>query len=241
MSTFSPAYPVYDRQTVEPRDRVSAKSFFVGSSELPLDERLNQATHGVGFLLSLVAAAALLLAVPYVDGIRACGAIVYAIAITFLYLASTLSHSFLDRRRRTFWRVADQVAILGMAVGSFTPFALVHVATPFGWTLLAVTAIAAAALSIVRIIRWEAGVPIVAMVGVGLLPALAVAQMIRVGGLAGTLLLAVGTICYIGGLWFLMNDNKRLYYHALWHIATIVGSGCHFLFVYFWCILAPTA
>lgn len=232
MSTFSPAYPVLDYETTDACQITPASK-----PQLPIDERLNQLTHGVGFALSLVAAVLLLAAIPFVDAVRGFGAIVYAITLTGLYLASTLSHTFIDRERRTFWRVLDQIAILGMTVGSFVPFALVHVSTPFGWTLLAVTSIAAAVLSVVRVIRWETGVPVVAMVCVGLLPALATWQMILVGGVYGTALIATGTVSYLAGLWFLMNDNKRVYFHAIWHIATIVGSGCHFLFIYLWCVI----
>lgn len=232
MSTFNPAYPVHRERAVQ-----TAPPAKLWNSSLPADEQLNQITHGVGFLLALVGAVVLLASAPFVDGTRAFGAIVYAMALTGLYLSSTLSHSFLDRERRTFWRVADQVAILGMTVGSFVPFALVHAPNMFGWTLLSVTSIAAAILSVIRIIRWEKGVPILAMVVVGLLPALASYQMVLVGGVAGTILIACGAASYCGGLWFLVNDHRRVYYHAIWHIATIVGSTFHFVFVYLWCIV----
>ena len=232
MSTFNPAYPIAVESPVR-----STSWLPIWRSELPLDERLNQLTHGIGFLLSLIGAGVLLAAAPAVDSTRATGAIIYAIALAGLYLSSTLSHSFLNHRRRTFWRVADQIAILGMTVGSFVPFALVHVATPFGWTLLAITASAAAVLSIVRIVRWETGVPIVLMVIVGLLPALATYQMILVGGIVGTILITCGALSYAGGLWFLINDYRRVYYHAIWHLATIAGSTFHFVFVYNWCVV----
>lgn len=205
--------------------------------QLSIAERLNQLTHGFGFLLSLIAAIVLLAATPFVDSTRATGAVVYAIALTGLYLSSTLSHSFSCPKRRALWRVADQIAILGMAVGSFVPFALAHSNGPFGWTLLAVMAVAASLLAVVRVVRWEAGVPIFLMVIVGLLPMLAAVRMIEVGGVAGSCLIAGGAASYIGGLWFLLNDYKRVYYHAIWHTATIVGSGLHFAFVYHWCIV----
>lgn len=238
MSTFNSAYPVPQPSLADETGIIDVpKQIQLWKSVMPRDERLNQLTHGLGFVLSLIASATLLAAVPSVDGPRALGAIVYALALTGLYLSSTLSHSFLDRGRRTFWRVADQVAILGMVVGSFVPFALVHVSTPFGWTLLATTAIAAATLAVIRVIRWEKGVPILAMVVVGLLPALATYDMIQVGGLYGSALIGAGAIFYTVGLWFLMNDNKRVHYHAVWHIATILGSACHFVFVYLWCIV----
>lgn len=231
MNSIAEAYPT----RCEFRSEVVSQQR--ADSELSLQERLNQLTHGVGFLLSVVAAILLLAATPLVDATRATGAVVYAIALTALYLSSTLSHSFVCPTRRSFWRVADQIAILGMTFGSFVPFAIVHTNTPFGWTLLALTGTAAATLAVVRVIRWNDGVPIAAMVIVGLLPTLATYQMIRVGGVAGTVLISAGALSYICGLWFLMNDYKRVYYHAIWHISTILGSAFHFAFVYYWCIL----
>ncbi len=58
------------------------------------------------------------------------GATVCAASLVGVYLASTLSHSFEHPGRRRFYRMLDQVCIFLLTAGSFTPFGLVHMATP---------------------------------------------------------------------------------------------------------------
>ena len=74
----------------------------------PPDEVANLVTHGIGFLLSVVASGYLMLLV--VSGhqtrtIVACG--VYCLTLVLLYGASTLSHTFHDLALRRLFRTLD--------------------------------------------------------------------------------------------------------------------------------------
>jgi hemolysin III len=41
------------------------------------------------------------------------------------------------------------------------------------------------------------------------------------------LVLAMGA-CYMGGIVFLINDGRRRYFHAVWHVFVIAASTCTF-------------
>ena len=60
------------------------------------------------------------------DPYRIAGCGVYSLTLVALYAASTLSHSFENEGRRTFFRMLDQVCIFLLVVGTYTPFGLVH-------------------------------------------------------------------------------------------------------------------
>ena len=62
-----------------------------------------------------------------------------------------------------------------------------------------------------------------------------VAQWIPAGGLA---LIGVGGLLYLIGIYFLANDEKTPYFHAVWHLFVVSASICHFCAVMFY-LLPP--
>lgn len=203
-------------------------------------EMLNQWTHGFGCVLACIGAS-LLIPRAFESGglVNVVGATVYAASLVGLYLASTLSHSFEHPGRRRFYRMLDQVCIFLLTAGSFTPFGLVHMATPFGWSLLIgmwLVALYGIALRIRNADR-TIGVPL--FVVLGWAPLLALPHLYTVTHWHGLLLVLVGALSYTGGLYFLLNDHRKIYFHAIWHFATITGSACHFLF-HFWYVVNVT-
>ena len=55
--------------------------------------------------------------------------------------------------------------------------------------------------------------------------------MAAVAGTNGLMLIVAGGAAYMAGIWFLVNDNRSPYYHAVWHLFVIAGSTFHYIFV----------
>ncbi len=196
-------------------------------------EQANQLTHFLGFAIGLVAATALLLRAISVGGpVRIAGCLIYGGTMVALYAASTLSHSFSDPDRRQFYRMLDQVCIFLFAAGSFTPFALVHFSSPTGWALLATMWAAALFGCWRRITKPEETICPWLIVPLGWVPVFAMFRILEVGGWGGLATVLAGGLAYSGGLWFLMNDNRHRYFHAVWHLFTITGTLLHFGFTF---------
>lgn len=194
-------------------------------------ETLNQWTHAFGCVLACIGAGILIpQAIQSGNFWTILGTTVYAASLVGVYLASTLSHSFEDPDRRRFYRMLDQVCIFLLAAGSFTPFGLVHMPNAFGWLLL--TGMWSVALTgvFLRVRRSERTIGVTMFVLLGWMPLMAVPQVLTTTHWHGLLLVFAGAIAYTGGLYFLLNDSRKIYFHALWHLATITGSACHFLF-----------
>ncbi|MGE0760715.1 MAG: hemolysin III family protein, partial [Pirellulaceae bacterium] len=99
------------------------------------DELWNPITHGIGLLLSVVGAAAMIGGtLDHQDPWRWAGCTVYATALVGVYACSTLSHSASEPSWKRFFRVLDQAFIYLLIVGTYTPFALAYLRT--GWWLL---------------------------------------------------------------------------------------------------------
>lgn len=195
-------------------------------------ETANQLTHGLGFGLSLVAATTMAETVlQSSDLVRTIGCLVYLLTLVALYAASMLSHSFDDPARRSFYRLLDQVCIFLLVAGSYTPFGLLHVSSGAWWLILAAVWLLALLGIALRILRGEGGVTFTFYVLMGWLPVLTLGHVYEFTGLTGLALVLGGGAAYTGGLWFLVNDNRHPYLHAVWHLCTITGSACHFIFL----------
>jgi hemolysin III len=198
-------------------------------------EAVNRWTHAAGFAASVPAAAVLLFAARGADAWVPLAVAVYSFALVGLYAASALSHAFEDRPRlRTAFRTADQVCIYLMIAGTFTPFAAAHLRTPFGlaqvgamWLLAAV----GIALRIRRRGDFIGPLDLAFCLLTGWIPVFSLASFLTVGGPDGLALVLLGGLFYTGGTVFLMNDRRNPYLHGVWHMATLAGSGCHYLFL----------
>ena len=210
-------------------DMAETTSTHAVSNDFP-EETLNQLTHGAGLALSIVGAVRLL-SNTGVDVYLKVGCWVYAIALVGLYAASTLSHSYVCEPRRTRYRTLDQIAIFGMMAATYTPVSLAICRDGF-WNIPLVLMWFMAGLGTylkLRVTKTEM-VPVWFYVVMGLLPLLALPQLLRGGG-ESLHWIIVGGICYLLGVVFLINDTKVRYFHGVWHVLVIMGSICHYFAV----------
>src|SRR5215212_1274621 len=103
---------------------------------LPAEEVANCATHGLGLALSLAGLVALvLLARSGGDAWHVVSCAVYGASLVALYLASTLYHGARTPRAKSLLQALDHCGIYLLIAGTYTPFTLVTLRGPWGWTL----------------------------------------------------------------------------------------------------------
>jgi len=103
------------------------------------EEIANSLTHGFGIVLSLAGLAVLIAfarAFGTVWHIVSCS--LYGATQIILYTASTLYHSVRRPRAKAVLRLFDHSAIFLLIAGTYTPFTLVNLRGPWGWTLFGV-------------------------------------------------------------------------------------------------------
>src|SRR3954470_13965660 len=103
------------------------------------EELANSLTHGVGLALSVIGAPVLIVvAASTRDAWRIVAACIYAATLIMLYAASTLYHSVRNVNHKEFWQRVDHAAIYLLIAGTYTPFTLISLRGPWGWSLFGV-------------------------------------------------------------------------------------------------------
>lgn len=199
------------------------------------DERYNTATHGLGLVASalgtLLLAAGAWRAEPWL--LAAC--VIYGLSMVAVYGASTLSHAIqeVDLKRR--WRVIDQACIYLLIAGTYTPISLTYF--PSGqwrsilWLLWAVCLSGCVWKLLSRSHRIDR-VAVILYVVAGWFPALTAAPLWLLMPAQEILLIVLGGLAYTVGTLFLLNDHRAWYYHVVWHLCVLLGSGFHFLAIF---------
>ncbi len=204
----------------------------------PAEERLNILTHAAGLAASLVALG-LLLRRGWVSG-SGCyffSQAVFGFSLVALYAASTLYHRARDPRQRQQLKIADHAAIYLLIAGTYTPFTLVTLRGPVGWTIFAVVW-GLAGIGIVLKLFFAGRHPLLSTslyVFLGWIIIFAFKPLKNSLPPAGLHWLLAGGISYTVGA-LLYSLKKLKFSHAIFHLFVLAGSFCHFMAVFLYVV-----
>ncbi len=202
------------------------------------EEIAHAVTHGVGIPLS-IAGLVILVAFSslYGDAWHIISSTIYGVTLILCYTASTLYHGIPLPRAKQLLRQLDHASIFLLIAGTYTPFTLVNLRGPWGWTLFGLVwgiALAGMALELIARKRYKR-LSISLYLGLGWLVVIAIQPMLESVGTGGLLLLLAGGLCYSLGVIFYVW--KRLaYHHAVWHLFVLGGSIFHFFSILFYVV-----
>jgi hemolysin III len=198
------------------------------------EEIANSVTHGVGLLVGVAGAVLLVIvAAGRGDWTVLCCDTIYALALVAVYSASTMYHALPRGRAKTVFQIIDRSAIYLLIAGTYTPFALLNLRGPWGYTLAAIEWTLAAAgvvgTAVARDRMVRIAVPLYAIMG--WLIVVAPGALVSHIAPTGLALLVTGGVLYTIGIAFFAFDRVP-YFHMVWHLFVIGGSVCHY-----WAIL----
>jgi hemolysin III len=200
------------------------------------EEIANALTHGVGVGLAVAALAVLVtFAGLYGDAWRVVGFAIYGATLILLYLASTMYHAFTSPRAKRVFKALDHAAIFLLIAGTYTPFTLVTLRGPWGWTLFgliwgfALAGITFETLFLGRYMKLVVGF----YIAMGWLVVIAIKPLVDSLPLGGLLWVSGGGLAYTGGVAFYAWKSLP-FSHAVWHLFVLAGSTCHFFAMWFY-------
>ncbi|RAL23148.1 hemolysin D [Lujinxingia litoralis] len=196
----------------------------------------NSVSHGVGLGAALVGFVVLAVTAWATGaGLQIVGALVYGLTLVALFAASTVYHSVTHPRVRRALQVVDHCAVFFLIAGTYTPFALVTLAGPLGWSLLAgvwAMALLGVTIKLFWFGRFE-GVSLALYLLMGWTIVFAIKPLWLAMEPAGVALLFGGGLLYTAGVAFFVWERLFLN-HAIWHLFVLGGSVCHYLAILFY-------
>lgn len=193
-------------------------------------EKFNALTHLVAAALVLPGAVVLVvLSALGGDPWKVVSASVYGVALVLLFTLSALYHS-LRGRAKNILRKLDHQGIYLLIAGSYTPFCLVTLRGPWGWSLLGVVWGLAALGSLQELWpRSEARIlSVVIYVVMGWVVLVALVPLLHALGSDGFAWVAAGGVFYTVGIVFYALDTRVTHAHGVWHLFVVAGSGAHY-------------
>jgi hemolysin III len=204
----------------------------------PGEERLNVVSHGFGLVLGffglifLVVKSCMFGTVWHIVSFS-----IYGASMIVLYTASTVYHASKDVERRKKLNVFDHASIYLLIAGTYTPFTLVTIRGPWGWSIFGVIwgiAIAGIILKLFFTGRFNL-VSTISYVVMGWIAIIAIKPMIANTPVAGLWWLFAGGLFYTSGA-VLYMFKKMPYNHATFHFFVLAGTISHFIMIYFYLI-----
>lgn len=200
-------------------------------------ERFNSISHLVGALLAATGSMVLIfVAARLGDPWKIVSFSIYGAMLLALYGTSTLYHSVRRGRAKDVMRKLDHCAIYLLIAGSYTPFTLVTLRGPWGWSLFG-TIWGLAVLGVIQELWLAKGARILSLVIyvlMGWLALVAVVPLISALSWGGFAWLAAGGLIYTVGIIFYATDEKLRHGHGVWHLFVLGGSATHYFTVLFY-------
>ena len=199
-------------------------------------ERFNSISHTVGAALAAIGGVILIVVAARTgDAWKIVSCCVYAAMLLTLDLTSTLYHSVRGKAKAVLQRL-DHCAIYLLIAGTYTPFMLVTLRGPWGWSLFGVVW-GLAIIGIVQEYVYAKGARILSLViyvAMGWLIVIGIKPLLAALEWNGFLWLVAGGLCYTGGIAFYATDHKLRHGHGIWHLFVLAGSSCHFVAILFY-------
>ena len=194
-------------------------------------EKLNAWTHLLGAVAAVIGSIWLLV-MAALDGSpqKIISVAIYGVTLVLLYTVSTVYHS-VRGRSKVVMQKCDHLSIYLLIAGSYTPFCLVSLHGPWGWTLFGIVW-GMAVIGMLQEIKPRSEARILSIVIyalMGWIVLVAVKPLLAALGTAGFVWLAAGGVMYTVGIIFFALDHRLRHAHGIWHLFVIAGSLLHFV------------
>ena len=201
-------------------------------------ERFNAWSHLLGAVAACIGAVWMLV-VASLDGSpwKIVSVAIYGFTLMVLYSASTVYYSVQGRRKAIMQKV-DHFSIYLLIAGSYTPFCLVTLRGPWGWTLFGIVW-GLAVIGILQEIKPRSEARIMSLViyaVMGWVVVIAIKPLLDHLETAGFAYLAGGGLLYTIGMVFYAFDSRFRHWHGIWHLFVIGGSLMHYIAIAFYVI-----
>jgi hemolysin III len=197
----------------------------------------NAITHGIGAAFAIAGAVYIIIASTRGTAWYIVSCTIFASTLVLVYICSTLYHSLVRTRARHVFQILDHSSIYPLIAGTYTPFTLISLHGPLGWSIFGIEwalAVAGIIFKSFAVDRFEVASALVYLFQ-GWLVVIAARPLYLAIGWHGIAWMGAGGLAYTLGIVFFALDRLR-YFHATWHLFVLAGSIAHYFAILFYVI-----
>ena len=197
----------------------------------PREEYFNSLLHGLGALAS--GCGLIVLLYHETDLWKFVSFSIFCGTMFTLYSASALYHALRGPIKKIVKKL-DQLAIYLLIAGTYTPFIVVKLRNAWGWSALLTVwglAIVGMIYDLVPRKSENRAIPVTIYLLMGWMALLLAKPLYEHLTPVGFTWLLSGGLSYTFGLFFYALDERRHYFHAIWHTFVLAGSFFHYMAV----------
>lgn len=200
------------------------------------EERVNVVSHAIGFVLSFIALALLVIkAASNGTVLQITSVAIFGISLIVLFAASTLYHKAIDPNLRKRLKIFDHSAIYVLIAGTYTPFTLLVLEGTKGWLIFSISwgmALIGISLKLFFTGKYKL-ISTLMYVFMGWMIVFAIKPLVGNLSSPGLYWLFGGGLAYTVGA--VLYSFKRIpFNHAIFHVCVLIGSFCHVYSVYYY-------
>ena len=201
------------------------------------EEFWNVLTHFLGFVLSVTGIPFLFYFDNEITPLSSLSLILFSIGLLLVYSSSSIYHLILNPKLKKRFQVFDHISIYYLILGSYAPVCLITLYKHSGTNIF----IAVLILTLVGTLKklFFTGkyqfMSLLLYLIMGWLIIFDINSLFKLIDFNAKLLLILGGISYTFGVIFYVL-GKIKYFHSIWHLFVLIGSGFHYFMILFFVI-----
>ena len=199
------------------------------------EEWVNSITHLAGAFFTLIGTYFLVeQALQFQDQAKLISIIIYGASAFMTFLASAVYHGIESGPWKKYLRKIDHASIYVMIAGSYSPILLIPLKNDLGFLFFSMLWLLAISGVIWKLFYFniKQTFSLGSYLLLGWLGVFHIDAMFASIPGDGLMLMLLGGLIYTAGAYFFINDHKK-YYHAIWHLFTLVASALHYTAIMF--------
>ena len=198
------------------------------------EEFWNVLTHFSGLILSLIGIPILFYFDNEITPFSSISIILFSIGLLLVYSSSSIYHFTLTSELKRKFQVFDHISIYFLILGSYAPVCLITLYNYSG-TIIFIAILTLTLVGILKKLFFTGKYQFISLIlylAMGWLIIFDINSLFKLIDFNAKLLLILGGISYTCGVIFYVLDKIK-YFHSIWHLFVLTGSGFHYFMILF--------
>ena len=209
----------------------------IGFRDFKNEEFWNVLTHLSGLILSLTGIPFLFYFDNEITPLSSLSIVLFSIGLLLVYSSSSIYHFILNPKLKKRFQIFDHISIYYLILGSYAPVCLITLYNYSGINIFIVV-LTLTLVGTLKKLFWTGKYQFISLLlylAMGWLIIFDINSLFKLIDFNAKLLLILGGVSYTCGVIFYVL-GKIKYFHSIWHLLVLTGSGFHYFMILFYVI-----